>query len=93
MRAMLELVTWLFGDFLFSNVSKFYSKRVIFAFGQNRTIVALRNCCSRSPLCRHLCQCGHVLEAQFVGLAQHPVHEEAEDAEDRVEAHVGGHGP
>lgn len=40
-----------------------------------------------------LCQCGHVLEAQFVGLAQHPVHEEAEDAEDRVEAHVGGHGP
>lgn len=38
-------------------------------------------------------QCGHVSEAKFVGLAQHPVHEQTEDAEDRIVTHVGRHGP
>lgn len=38
-------------------------------------------------------QRGDVLQAQLVGLTQHPIHKEAKDAEDRVEAHVGGHGP
>jgi hypothetical protein len=42
---------------------------------------------------RSLCQHGDVLETKFVGLAKHAVHEEAEDAENGVEAHVGGHGP
>ena len=33
-------------------------------------------------------QCCDVLQAQFVGLAEHAVHEQAKDAEDGVEAHV-----
>ena len=55
----------------------------IFLHNERRTKIRLHQ--SFLPDLR---QCGDVFQAKFVSLAEHTVHEQAEDTEDGVKAHV-----